>query len=263
MREGIGAIVALIGMGLFVVSIITLIRPIRRIKLGTRKRAGIALAVSIGLFILGGTIMPPPTPEQIAAREAVEAQRTVDREKADQERTAKRSADQKADADREAAALEQQKPAMTAAAKSLWDQVTVEVSSCDQSAKIFSDYMGRRGASIYEAYPLAQQAERICGQSATNVGRIGVPDTIPSTKRDAFKEAIETCRNAYYAKSSAFDQMSTVLNGDMRPSAVSDARQAAERAEAGTMLCGLGFLKAVNDAGLSLEEVMGEGFTDQ
>lgn len=262
MREGIGAIIALMGMGLFVVAIITLIRPIKRIKLGTRKRAAIALAASIGLFILGGTIMPPPTPEQIAEREAAEAQRAADRELADQERAAERAAEEKANADRAAAELERQKPAATAAAKSLWGQITTQVSSCDEAAKIFSDYMGRRGASVYEAYPLAQQANRICSTAGTNVSRIPVPDEIPSSKRDAFKDALETCRNAYYAKSSAFDQMAKVLNGDMRPSAVNEARQAAERAEAGTALCGLGFLKAVNDAGLSLEEVMGEDFAE-
>ncbi len=61
MREGLGALVALAGMLLFLVSIVCLIRPIKAIKLGTRKRAGLALVGSIILFTAGGFIMPPLT----------------------------------------------------------------------------------------------------------------------------------------------------------------------------------------------------------
>lgn len=263
MREGLGALVALAGMLLFLVSIVCLIRPIKAIKLGTRKRAGLALVGSIILFTAGGFIMPPPTPEQIAEREAAEKQREADRSKREEERAAQRAAEDKANEERAAAELERQKPVMTAAAKTLWDQVAAQASPCDTTGKNLADYLGRRGASIYEAYDLANAANRICGETATNIGRLRAPTEIPSQKREAFTEALTTCRNAYYAKSSAFSQMADVLNGDMRPSAVAEARQASERSQAGTMLCGLGFLKAVNDAGLSLEAVMGKDFADQ
>ncbi|WP_292035553.1 MULTISPECIES: hypothetical protein [unclassified Brevundimonas] len=263
MLEAIGALIGLAGMLLFLVAIVCLIRPIRAIKLGTRKRAGLALLASIALFTMGGLILPEPTPEQIAQREAAAAQATADREKRNEQRAAERAAEEGAREEREAAALAQQKPAMTAAAKTLWEQVSAQASPCDVTGKNLADYMGRRGASVYEAYDLARQASRICSETGTNIGRLRVSDDIPSSKRGAFSDAVETCRNAYYAKSSAFDQMATVLNGDMRPSAVADARQAAERSQAGTTLCGLAFLKAVNDAGLSLEDVMGEEFAGQ
>lgn len=263
MREGIGALVALAGMILFLVSIVCLIRPIKAIKLGNRKRAGLAPLGSIALFTAGGFIMPPPTPEQIAEREAAEKQREADREKQNEERAAELAAEEKANADRAAAELARQKPLMTSAAKTLWQQVTAQAAPCDTTSKNFADYIGRPGASIYDAYDLAQAANRICGETATNIGQPRVSSDIPQSKREAFTEALTTCRNAYYSKSSAFSQMSEVLNGDMRPSAVNDARQAAERSQAGTMLCGFGFLKAVNDAGLSLEEVMGKDFAEQ
>lgn len=263
MREGLGALIALAGMLLFLVSIVCLIRPIKAIKLGTRKRAALALVGSIVLFTAGGFIMPPPTPEQIAVREAAEKQREADRAKREEEQATKRTADLKAANERAVAERERQKPIMTVAAKTLWDQVTAQAAPCDTTGKNLADYLGRRGASIYDAYDLANSANRICGETATNIGQLRAPTEIPAAQRTAFTEALQTCRNAYYAKSSAFSQMADVLNGDMRPSAVAEARQASERSQAGTMLCGLGFLKAVNDAGLSLEEVMGKDFADQ
>lgn len=112
MRD-LGGVIALIGMVLFIVSIIALVRPIKRIKLGTRKRAGLALGASVVLFIVGASIMPPPTPEEKAARAVADA---------------KRAEDEKA---REAAAPAATTPGrtgptpeVTAAVQSMWTEVT-------------------------------------------------------------------------------------------------------------------------------------------
>lgn len=243
MREALGALFALLAMGLLAVSIVALIHPLKTIKLGSRKRAGAALGGSFGLFILAGMVMPPPTPEELAEREraATEAK--------------------KLEVERAAAEAKRLKPEITTAARTLWNTVTSHVGRCDEAGADVANYVGSRGANIYDAYEMVQQARILCSSSASRVSDIDVPGAIPSANHDGFREALRTCRDAYYAKSSAYEQMARVIDGDSRPSAVAEAREAATRSQAGQMLCAIGFMEAANEAGLDVREVMGEKFS--
>lgn len=249
---GLIALVAIIG---FVLAIVCLIRPIKALQMGTRKRALAGLGLSVVLMAVSGAMAPKPTPEELAEQEASRA--------AAMAKAASENADrEKSDSERAATELARQKPAIAAASQSMWSQVGTQVSACDTASKYVADVSARRNASVYDVYPMVQQAQSTCSEAAGNVRRIDVPSTIPSSKRRLFKEAISACQNAYYAKASAFDQMGRVLNGDMRPSAVNDARQAADRAQAGTMLCAIGFMKAGQEAGLTVEETMGADYKE-
>jgi len=254
--ETVGGLLGLAAMIGFVLAFVCLIRPIKAVKMGTRKRALIGMGISFVVLIIAGSIMPKPTPEELAARQATEAA-------AAEKSAADKAGQEKADNERAAAALAAQKPAIAAAAQSLWTQVATQVSGCDTASGYVADVAGRRNPNVYDLYSQVTQADTICSEAASNVGRISVPDTIPSAKRAKFKEAIETCRNAYYAKASAFDQMSKVLNGDVRPSAVNEAKQASEAAQAGSMLCAIGFMTAGSEAGLTMEETMGADFKEE
>ncbi len=252
-QEDIGGTIALVAMVGFIIGAVALIRPIQKIKLGTRKRAGLMMAAAFVLFFVGASIMPKPTPEMIAAREAEAARTRATDEKAASDQAA-------AQAQQAEAQAQQNKGAITAAAKGLWDQVTVQVSACDQASKNVAQVAGRRNPSIYDLYPMVQEANGVCRAAGSRVRDLDVPDVIPRQHREAFAKALKTCSDAYYVKASAFDSMGKVLNGDARPSAVTEAREASEAAQAGTMLCGVGFLQAVTGAGLSTSEVMGTDF---
>ena len=60
--EGLGVLVRLVGLIGVVVSIVALIRPILRLGLGTRRRAGLALLASLVLLFGVGSLLPK-TPE--------------------------------------------------------------------------------------------------------------------------------------------------------------------------------------------------------
>lgn len=260
MREFFGLLVILFGIFLFILSIVTLVKPLPELKLGTRKRALLAMAGSVVLLIIGGSIIPKPTPEEIAAREAQAAEKKAEREAEASEREAERvrksAADKKARDDEAAAEAARLKPAMTEAATQLWNRINSTVSQCDGVSERVSVEAGRRNPNPYTLYPLLQSAKSICSSEGFEVRRLTVPDAIPARFREGFEEAIETCSNAYLAKSTAFDSMAKVLDGNMRPSAVSAAQQNAQRAQAGVMLCGIRFMAASNEAGLDLEEVI-------
>ena len=54
----------------FVASIIAIVHPLPKVGLGTRKRALSGFGVAVGLFVLTAIIIPPPSEEKAAAKEA-------------------------------------------------------------------------------------------------------------------------------------------------------------------------------------------------
>jgi outer membrane receptor protein involved in Fe transport len=93
-------------------------------------------------------------------------------------------------------------------------------------------------------------------EAASEVSRIRVPDAIPRASRRSFDEAFDTCRDAYYVKSSAYGAMGEVLNGDVSPRAVTEARSASEAAQSSGLRCAVGFMKAATDLGVPVESFM-------
>lgn len=260
MRDFFGGLLILTALFLFILSIVTLIKPLPEIKIGSRKRALLLMVGAFVVMMIGGSILPPPSPEEVAARKAEAAQEKAERERKDAQnkgdRDRKSAAQKKARDDASAAETARLKPSMTEAATDLWNRINSTVAQCDAISERVAVESGRRNPSPYTLYPLVESADSICSAEALEVRRLTVPDAIPSRYRGAFEDAIETCSNAYFAKSSAYESMAKVLDGNIRPSAVSAAQQNAERAQAGVMLCGIGFIKAATDAGLDPEEVI-------
>ena len=79
MRELLGSVLILGGMAIWLVSLIGIIRPLPRLWLPTRKRAGLLFGASFLICILGGAVLPPPTPEQLAARKEREEKAALER----------------------------------------------------------------------------------------------------------------------------------------------------------------------------------------
>ncbi len=253
MSEFFGGTFVLVSFVLFWVCVFALFKPLKTIKLGSRKRAAAGIGVSFVLFMIGGTLLPKSTPEEQAERDA-NAQRAAT------ESVAKSAEDVDQNAAAASATAEREKAELTTAVKGMWTQVTTQLSSCDQAGEYVSEVAGRRNPNIYDLYEMVTQAETLCRTAASNVGGISVPNTVPREFRNTFRDSFRTCRDAYYMKSSAYRSMGRVLDGDARPSAVNEAREASRSAQAGTMLCAVGFLKGVTEAGLPIEAVMGEEF---
>ena len=104
LREPFAGPIAFVVIGMFVLSVIALIRPSPNLWLPTRKRAGYMCGLSLGLMVVAGALLPeppPPTPEELAAmaakekREAEEAEarrKAEERERAVQEVEERREA---------------------------------------------------------------------------------------------------------------------------------------------------------------------------
>lgn len=62
MAEALGGSLLLLSMLTFVVGLVALIRPIRRLKLGSRARAGGLMVASVLAFGIGASLLPPVPP---------------------------------------------------------------------------------------------------------------------------------------------------------------------------------------------------------
>lgn len=73
--ETVGVLLVLAALAGLILGVITLIRPIRRLGLGTRKRASLALAASFIAFIIGAAMLPPTQENEMATETAQSVER--------------------------------------------------------------------------------------------------------------------------------------------------------------------------------------------
>lgn len=110
---------------------------------------------------------------------------------------------------------------------------------CDRMAGKAGDLMSNlaNGASVYEAYSAADQAESTCRTSWAEVGDVTIPAGLSSENQKKAEETLEVCQNAMIARQTGFAAIKEVLDGDARPSKVAEATEKAERARGSILVC--------------------------
>ena len=216
--EAVGGLFVLVGLGLFLVALVALFRPIPKLKLGTRGRAGLALVGSVVLFIVGGSLLPEVEPSAATATPAL------------------KPADVKAET------------------KALWTELTEAVGGCDKASNEVAAIF-EKSRDLYELYPVVKSASGACMEAAVGLGKLKVPESTQGDTRKDFEEALERCSAAYALKGAGYSQMAKVLDGDHRPSQVSDAMETMQTANAGQWACVAGFFAAADKAGVPLGEI--------
>jgi hypothetical protein len=123
--------------------------------------------------------------------------------------------------------------------------------SCDQTASAaMSEYKRFESAvSVYEAF---QNAKYGCHDSWAKIIAIKIPKFAKRDTRDAYRTAAEECASAVSMKSYAFDKMSKVIDGDLRPSVVSGAKGTLDEANAELSNCAVLLMAASERAGAKL-----------
>ncbi|ESZ86343.1 MAG: hypothetical protein Q27BB25_14755 [Blastomonas sp. CACIA14H2] len=94
-----------------------------------------------------------------------------------------------------------------------------------------------KGASVYDAYNAADQAESTCRKSWSEVGDVTIPAGLSAANQKKAEETLEACQNAMIARQTGFATIKEVLDGDARPSKVAEATEKAERAKGGILVC--------------------------
>ena len=132
---------------------------------------------------------------------------------------------------------------LTGETKALWKQLVAATKPCDDAAKEIA-VSAQSGFDVYRLYRQAKGAQQLCSEAAGDLRSLGVPASAQDGVADAFEEAIQGCSNSYMVKSATYQKMLVVLNGDMRPSAISDLEDSMRAAETLTMGCTIGVVQA-------------------
>lgn len=222
LMEALGGLLALVSAALFIVSVIAIIRPLPKLKLPTRGRA---VVVAIGSFVLmgiAGSMLPPPD-ESAAANAVPKAAPPAD---------------------------------IKAETQALWTELTEAVGGCDTAsnevAAIFES-----SKNPYEIYPIINAAAETCTDAGLRVGKLRSPASSSGDAKKGLDDALDRCSTAYAVKGSAYSKVAKVLDGDARPSAVSEASESMEMATVGQWSCVAAFFAAAEKAGVPMGEIGG------
>ncbi len=194
---------------------------------GQRRQSRNIVLAGIGCFILAAVIVPKPTPEQLAERAAADA-RAADAAKAVADKASK------AKLQDEAAAL--------------WSNIVTEAKPCDNAGDRVAS--AARSGDVYRLYAVAKESQAACGSAVAATFQLKAPASAVGESKVAFENAIIKCGEAHSIKQIAFGKVADVADGNMRPSAVTEAREKLEVASGGGLYCAAAMMQAASKAGV-------------
>jgi hypothetical protein len=133
-------------------------------------------------------------------------------------------------------------------ARNLWEAVLAAAKPCDRAADDVST--SAKSGDVYRLYGAAKRGEEACQNASTAIGDMKPPASAEEDGEAAFSKAIDQCSTAQFARVRAFGKVAEVADGNMRPSAVTEAKEMLETAGAGGLYCAAGFFDAAGKSGV-------------
>ena len=144
---------------------------------------------------------------------------------------------------------------LAAETKTLWQETVDITKNCEIAAGYVSKQSGK-SFNVYKLHPLAKQANEICTAAGREVGHLQVSPSSRDVIRDTFQDAIETCAGAYILRGTGYRKIQAVVNGEVRPSDVSDATEAMKKGNLAGLICAESYMQAVLKAGLPPDTIV-------
>lgn len=210
----------LIALAAFLVSLIALWRPIRRIGLGTRKRALIASLVS-GVVMAGGAA-------KIGAAAPI---------------------DESAPAVSVDGSTSQEALANVRAAH---DRAIEAADHCAKAFQAIEVGAATPGASGQSLYPLASGAVARCRESSMAFDGMRSPEGVSRDNCKAFDATFRTCALAYAGHQRAAEALMHATDNGMQPSLVARFRQLGGEAATGKAICAAQIVQTTRGAGVEV-----------
>lgn len=235
--EAVAVVITLASFAAFVFGVVNVIYPLKALRI--RKRL-------VGLFIILGSMVGCVGGASLGVAASPGGWT---------------AAIEKSEAERKAAEPNRPAQPVTAAALKpealtqmefsiLWGSAGTVMERCNVPVRAVAEAVGT--GDQYAAYPLVGRAEAGCADAASRLRRLDLPKSAKGEVRAALQKAREDCARAADIKGQAMTQLGVVINGDMRPSAVTDAKAANERGQLANLVCMGAFSTAAEKAGLEL-----------
>jgi hypothetical protein len=137
-------------------------------------------------------------------------------------------------------------------------EVADAMKPCDKASQSLAEIAQRiaKGrATIYDGYSAASKTEEHCRDSWSSVSKLASPDSLPSAAKDKADETLDRCEGAMLAKQMAAAKMAEIFDGNLRPSAVQEAKELADGSQAGILACAAGFFLIADEAGVDIKQL--------
>lgn len=157
----------------------------------------------------------------------------------------------KAEVVRLAAEANNRRATLRTEVKALFAEVTRLDSECARGSEKASTLLKR--GNVYAAYPIVRDARTTCSEAGRGIRALNAPPSTDGEGEDAFEEAITVCANGQDMKSLAFIKLAEVLDGDMKPSTVTTAKEYMEQGGNASMYCAAKFITAASKVGVSTD----------
>jgi hypothetical protein len=229
----------MISLVLIIMGAIGLVIPRYR---GRRNRPRNLILGAIAAVVTALILIPtePPSPaevKQIAGREKRDRLAAVASARQEKLEAAKAAADQRAELRKET--------------KQLWRSVVAASEPCDAASKIAAN--AASSGDVYRLYEAAKTAEDACRVAHYALRELDAPASSADHVEEAFESSISKCAEAALMKQIAYSKIAEVADGNVRPSAVTDARDSVEAASSGSLVCAAAMMAAAAKAGVGTD----------
>ena len=195
MLEFIGVCLALASAALFFMALIALVRPMPRLRMGTRRKALYGLGGSFLLFAITGIFLPTP-PAETSGKKAVASSSVSNTPK-----QAPSVAEKGLTAEQDSA---------VSFARALMIQ-TVACSSSVDTAQSTVDKAAAERARPIDAYMDAKSAAKFCRDATADIKAISTE--VPDGQRKIAAQAIKYCGEAATVRADAMKRLMAIIDG--------------------------------------------------
>lgn len=224
--EILGAFAGLLGLVAFIIGLL-MFAPTAALKPKRKLARNIALGGFVA-FVFGLIISPTPPAATIGADASKPVTATSDTTVA--------------------VAPPDVKKLLEAEAQQVWKAVIAAAEPCEQSSKKLA--VASKTRDVYEMYPAATDGAAACRDASSQTRSLDPPHSAAGEVKAAFEKAIERCADGHLLRANAFEQVAKVLDGDARPSAVTEAQKSMEASSVSGMFCATEMFSAAEKGGL-------------
>lgn len=137
--------------------------------------------------------------------------------------------------------------------KNLWISVLNASRKCDEFGE--SVTISLSSGDRYSAFETVKKASSACRHTYSEIASLEVPDIENSALHKDLENAKISCEKAYSVKHFALEEMLNVLDGDLRPSAVANAKGKMSDSSEAISSCVVDFMKVGGEAGVDLSKL--------
>lgn len=135
-----------------------------------------------------------------------------------------------------------------------YDKIAVESRPCELAMRKISSAV--TAGDRYAGYEVASSAQEVCREAAAGVAKLDPPTGLSPDGQDAIEGVITTCAYVNTARQGAASATAKVMDGDDKPSSVSDVKEKFNHVDTANLACAAKIVGLVSGEGIDPKKFM-------